>query len=206
MRLTPEKKLYLWEKGSNLAGFLVYGTFVYRTAQSFYDTHRISALLVTIFLLILSYFLIVRPPPKQQNLSLYDWSIAMGGTYLIMFMRPTGGGHDYILAQAMQILGIVIVIWGAISLNKSFGLVAVNRGIKTGGIYKYIRHPLYAGYLVQFTGYWFQNMTMPNTMVLILWMNFEVLRLFAEEKVLSQDPVYAEYMKKTRWRLIPFVF
>jgi protein-S-isoprenylcysteine O-methyltransferase Ste14 len=34
----------------------------------------------------------------------------------------------------------------------------------------------------------------------------QILRLLAEERLLSQDAEYAEYMTKVRWRLIPGVF
>jgi protein-S-isoprenylcysteine O-methyltransferase Ste14 len=34
----------------------------------------------------------------------------------------------------------------------------------------------------------------------------QILRILAEERVLAQDPEYAEYMTKVKWRLIPGVF
>jgi len=39
-----------------------------------------------------------------------------------------------------------------------------------------------------------------------MWMTYEILRLFSEEKYLSQDPAYVEYKKKVRWRMIPGIF
>jgi len=34
----------------------------------------------------------------------------------------------------------------------------------------------------------------------------QILRILAEERLLSQDPEYAAYMTTVRWRLIPGVF
>jgi protein-S-isoprenylcysteine O-methyltransferase Ste14 len=33
-----------------------------------------------------------------------------------------------------------------------------------------------------------------------------ILRIFAEEKLLSQDPVYRDYAAQVRYRLLPGVF
>jgi len=84
--------------------------------------------------------------------------------------------------------------------------VALTRGIKRGGLYRYVRHPIYAGYIITYAGFILQNLHVQNAAVIALFLIFLILRIFAEEEFLAQDPVYADYMTKTRWRLFPGVF
>jgi protein-S-isoprenylcysteine O-methyltransferase Ste14 len=93
-----------------------------------------------------------------------------------------------------------------ISLNTSIGMAAANRGIKTGGMYRLVRHPLYLSYAIAFGGFVLNQMTWHNTMVyfaaLLLW----VMRILAEERLLTRDPQYLAYTQRVRWRMVPFAF
>ena len=41
-----------------------------------------------------------------------------------------------------------IIIAGKLTLGRSFGLMPANRGVVSSGIYRFVRHPIYAGYLI----------------------------------------------------------
>jgi protein-S-isoprenylcysteine O-methyltransferase Ste14 len=84
--------------------------------------------------------------------------------------------------------------------------VATNGGINTGGLYQAIRHPLYSSYLVDFLGYLINNLSARNCMILAAAGVFQVQRMFIEEDLLKRDASFAEYMKRTCWRLIPLIF
>ncbi len=92
------------------------------------------------------------------------------------------------------------------SLNTSIGMTAANRGIKTGGLYRLVRHPLYLSYMIAFGGFVLNQMTWHNVMVyfaaLLLW----VMRILAEERLLTRDPKYQDYTTQVKWRLVPFLF
>jgi protein-S-isoprenylcysteine O-methyltransferase Ste14 len=85
-------------------------------------------------------------------------------------------------------------------------LVAANRGVKTGGLYAVVRHPIYAGYFLSFGAFIIQNTTVANAVIYILFVLLELMRIGAEERVLSQDPDYVAYARTTRWRVLPFVY
>lgn len=44
-------------------------------------------------------------------------------------------------------VGAKLCLW------RSFGLVAAHRGLKAGGLYAVVRHPMYAGYVISHVGY-----------------------------------------------------
>jgi protein-S-isoprenylcysteine O-methyltransferase Ste14 len=181
-------------------------TFMVMMLIDFRTRHRPSSLLIAIFEGAVVWFSLIRPMPKTSNTSMYDWSIALLGSFVILATRPAPQVHDHILLLGAQLVGMCVSLAGLFSLNKSFGLVAANRGVKTGGMYSIVRHPIYAGYFVSFGAFLLQNMTPTNVAIYVAFVAFEVLRIRAEERVLLEDPGYARYARSTRWRVLPLVF
>lgn len=204
--MDPERRRDLMEKTANILGAATYILFAAATVADFAARQRPSSLIQLTLVTIFAFFFIIRKPPKDVNLKIYDWVIALIGTYAPLLMRPAPLLHDVLVLQILQVVGTCWSIFGIVSLNRSIGLVAADRGVKATGAYKFVRHPIYAGYFVSFTSFFAQNMTVFNALALGCWMTTELMRIFAEEKVLMQDPAYAEYAKKVRWRLLPFVF
>lgn len=194
-----------WERAANAAAIIFYLVLMYRTLKHLLLTGHPSGFFLLIFeALIISLFLI-RKTPKDISLSPYDWFIALAGTIMPMQFIP-GGGLDTTFLHIVQFAGMGLSMLGIISLNKSFGLVAANRGVKTEGLYRYVRHPVYAGYFVSFFAFFLQNASVYNFVVLMLVYLLQVLRIYSEEKFLSKDPQYRKYMDRVRWRICPFIF
>jgi protein-S-isoprenylcysteine O-methyltransferase Ste14 len=84
--------------------------------------------------------------------------------------------------------------------------VPARRSIKTYGMYKIIRHPMYFSYIILFIGYLIDNTTLWNSIILGISILFLVLRIINEEKYLTSHIEYQEYMKKVRWKLIPYIY
>ena len=195
------------EGAFNVIGAVTFLLFAAVVIMDFYTTHRLSSLLIFIHTFMFVVFYIVRKaPPKETNWSIRDWLVVAGSMVVYNFLAPAAQIHDLFIMQVLQIIALGIFLAGMLSLNKSFGLVAANRGIKSSGIYKYLRHPLYAAYFLEGIAFVAQNMTARNIIVLIVWTVFQFLRIFAEEQYLSRDLVYVDYMKKVRWRLIPGLY
>lgn len=206
MKIDIEKHRHLLEKICNALGAFVYIVYVGVFAKDMYVHHRLSSFFPLTMSSVFFYFFLVRDMPKQINLSPHHWLIALYGTFLPLFFRPPTSVHDLMPLIVLQAVGICISIAGIFSLNKSFGLTPANRGVKTIGAYKIIRHPIYAGYVLTLACYCMQNYSDANVVIFFAWVLCELLRIFAEEKYLSQDPAYADYMKKVRWRILPYVF
>jgi protein-S-isoprenylcysteine O-methyltransferase Ste14 len=195
-----------WEYLGNIV-LAVYGlVFLFIMLADFEARHRPSSLLLAVFEGGVVWFSLFRPMPRSSNISLYDWFIAVLGSYVILFTRPAPVVHDQVLLLAAQLFGIGVSLAGLFSLNRSFGMVAVNRGVKTGGMYAVVRHPIYAGYFISYGAYLAQNTTLTNTVIYVAFVTLELLRVVAEERVLSQDPDYAAYARRTRWRVLPLVY
>ena len=196
----------LWEVGSNLCLSLLYLRFVLDHGRDFLADHRLSTFLLIAKVSGDMFFFLIRRLPKEVSVSPYDWTAAIVGTFAVTLMRPDADGADLIVGQAIQLFGMSLQVAGILSLNTSFGLTAANRGVKTGGMYRVVRHPLYMSYIVSCLGYVVNHPTPHNLAVYAAAVGFWVLRIVAEERLLMKDPAYAEYATKSRWRLVPFVF
>ena len=183
-----------------------YLLFSWGMLTDFMHTHRLSSLILTFFETLIVFYSLFRPAPKQANTSLYDWSVALAGTFILLLLRPAPQVNDHPVVIAVQLVGMSISLAALFSLNKSFGLVAANRGVKRGGLYSVVRHPIYAGYFVSFAAYVTQNATIPNVTIYAVFVCLELMRVTAEERVLSDDPEYVNYARSTRWRVVPFVY
>lgn len=148
---------------------------------------------------------VMRAQPVAVSGHVLDWIIAIASTAAPLLFVPA---DDAALpsARLLIVLAITVQIGGLLSLNRSFGLVAARRKIKTGGLYRVVRHPLYASYLLMYTGYVLSNTSAQNIAICLLAAALLMLRAWREERFLSQDSEYVLYMRRVKYRVLPMVF
>ena len=116
----------------------------------------------------------------------------------------TNMGIVNILKTISLIFGAIFV-WSTFSLRFKFSNLC-NRGIVSKGSYKYVRHPAYSSKLAS---WWIENLPFMNLVLafnLIVWSFIYYLRARTEERHLMKDPEYVAYMKKVKYRFIPYIF
>ena len=133
------------------------------------------------------------------------WLLAISGTLMPLTVRPTALVGFVTLGTAVQVIGTVGIIAALLSLRRSFGIVPAHRGIRTDGLYRVVRHPLYAAELLTILGIVLARPSPLNVSAFGCFCALQVLRAVAEERFLGSDPVYSEYRARVRYRLIPGV-
>lgn len=189
----------------NMVMAFILGCFLVYYFWQFIVFKKFNILLYIIQVTIMVVLFLIRDFPKKTSLQPYDWSIALAGTWLPLMLRPQNTG-DIFTFLILQAIGLMMSIIGYLSLNKSLGIVPAIRKIKTGGLYRLVRHPIYLAYIIAYGSFFAQNMSIFNGIILILIITFDVLRIIAEEKFLNQSSDYLEYTKKVKWRLVPWVW
>lgn len=135
------------------------------------------------------------------------WVAAPIGSFAMILGRPAGSaGLSHAVAESVQLAGVAVAIVSLAALGRSFGIVAANRGVRTSGPYRFVRHPVYAGYLIAWAGYVAESPSVRNLSLLALGLLAQGLRMHEEERVLSSDAEYRRYMGVVRHRLIPYVY
>jgi protein-S-isoprenylcysteine O-methyltransferase Ste14 len=110
------------------------------------------------------------------------------------------------VATALMFAGMIIQISAKVALWRSYGMVPANRGIKTGGPYRFARHPMYAGYTLTHIGFLLGFPSLQNFLLYFTVFFIEVARLMREELILKRDPLYRDYATRVPYRLLPGVF
>lgn len=135
-----------------------------------------------------------------------DWALAAGGTFVVLMIGKGGPPIHAGLGLALIMVGLTIHVGAKLSLWRSFGLVAANRGVKTIGLYRFVRHPMYAGYMLSHAGYLLAAPSWWNLGVYLITWTLLVARIEAEERTLSEDVSYRDYKQGVRYRLLPGVY
>lgn len=153
-------------------------------------------------------FVAIRRPTEALSFVFGEWLVAFTATAATLLVIPV---HYRIPALAplgllLFTVGALLQVAAKLALNRSFGVAPANRGIKRSGPYRLVRHPMYAGYFVNNVGLLLLMPAFTNLAVYAIAWTAQVLRVLAEERLLTQDPAYRAYAEDVRWRVIPGVF
>lgn len=104
-------------------------------------------------------------------------------------------------------LGIAMLVIVQNSYAGATVTVEADQTLVSGGLYRFVRHPMYVGNVIMMIGiplaldsYWGLLFVIPGTIVL-------ALRIFDEEKLLFDElPGYREYAERVRYRLVPYLW
>jgi protein-S-isoprenylcysteine O-methyltransferase Ste14 len=138
----------------------------------------------------------------------FDWVTATLGGWLPLATQPVGDGLGLatVSGSLIQVAGLSLTIVSFLTLGKSFGVVAANRGLKVHGPYRVVRHPIYLSHTVTQIGFLVANYHPLNFTILAAVWICQLLRIRAEERVLTETADYATYRGRVRWRLIPGLY
>lgn len=191
---------------TNISLAVFYLVFAFANAKSFLAEPRLSVLLIVLMETVAAIFLIIRRDPNETRHTWQTWTTTTFGTLAPTLFRPTDVTSDLLVGDILQVGGFAMQIVALLYLSRSFGLLPAYRGIKTDGLYSWVRHPLYTAYVISFIGYWINNQSMTNAAVAVFGAAFLVMRIHYEEALLLGYDDYARYANRTRWRLIPAVW
>jgi len=155
----------------------------------------ILAEMLTVLLL-----LIRRPGPIAG--SAWAFVVALVGTFAPLLVKAPEGPPAIAAGAVLMWLGLAISVSAKLSLARSFGMIAANRGVKSRGIYAFIRHPMYLGYAVTHLGFLLVFPNLFNLAIYVTTWTFQLLRIREEERWLRRDEAYRDYAGRVRYRLI----
>ncbi len=176
-----------------------------RIGNHFVATREVTGLLLLVSELLVVVFTIVRRPAVRVERSLavrIVAAISVLGPPLVNPTAMTGLAHP-LSTTALSMIGLLIVIAGKLSLGRSFGLMPAHRGIVCSGPYRWVRHPIYLGYMLTHVAFLLANPSAWNAVALIGADCALLVRMHFEERTLGHAPEYARYLARVRWRILP---
>ena len=153
-------------------------------------------------------FILLRRPTQDISRRREDWMIGLAGTLLpLLAIAPQGSPVAPMrICEAIMLAGFALQLSAKLTLRRSFGVVAANRGVKASGPYRLVRHPMYAGYLLTQIGFLMSGPALWNFAIYGATLLIQVRRIVAEERVLGLDDAYRAFAGKVRYRLVPGLF
>jgi len=157
------------------------------------------------FLLVMLF--LARRPSLSTSFRPSDWTLGIVGTFAPLLMRASGrAGALGGLGAPFVLCGLLLTVTGLLFLGRSIGVVAADRGIKMEGIYRVVRHPMYAGYSLSYLGYVLSYPSARNCLITAVTLVALNGRAVVEERFLARSPFYRDYLRRVPWRLVPYVY
>ena len=143
--------------------------------------------------------------PRSSTVNLRTLAASGGMLILPCFMRPTNLSIGALATTGLifELFGVVLTQVARVYMGRSFGVLPANRGIVSKGPFRWVRHPIYFGWLILSIGYAMSYPNGRNIMLIVTTLPFMVWRIDQEEVHLSADPEYRRYMDRVRYRLWP---
>jgi len=185
-----------------------YALFLYLSVKSWLNTGSLVGTGLIVFNTFVVVFLLTRRRPAIVTMSIWNWIFAPTAAVLPLLLRPvaSAGSLALVITSVGQALGLIIMVASLVTLNRSMGIVAANRGIKTGGPYAWVRHPLYAGEIVFLVSFVVSHWNHVNGLIVCAVILLQIIRSMHEEAVLLLDEQYAHYRVAVPYRLMPRLF
>ncbi|OYW44440.1 MAG: hypothetical protein B7Z08_10095 [Sphingomonadales bacterium 32-68-7] len=174
---------------------------IYRVAPQVFEHPQLLLFLVSE---LVGVVLLLTQRRGTWSIKPYPLVIALIGTGMGLLVVPQG---VRLVPEGVSVLlvfgGATISLLAKLFLGRSFGVVPANRGVKHRGVYRFVRHPMYAGYILNQLGFLLLFFSPINVAIYaVAWTAFW-LRAVEEEKFLESDAAYRQYRDRVRYRLIP---
>jgi len=150
-------------------------------------------------------FLLIRRRTDKISVNARDWIVAFGGTIAPLLVVNSETAFLPQAGLVVLMIGFVLHVGAKLALRRSMGVVPADRGVKTLGLYGFVRHPMYLGYMIVHIGFLVAAPSLWNAAVYAVTWALLVGRIFLEEQFLSANADYRAYCVKVRYRLIPGV-
>jgi len=205
----PFSKAALFDLGERGLVILLFIHFAYIAISSFERSLDIRSLLLLISETLPVALVIMRKPSASLSLRFWDWIFGLAGTTFPLLIVPAPGLQALapgFIFYSIIIGGLFLQISAKLSLGTSFGIIAANRGVKIEGPYRFVRHPMYVGYILTHIGLLIAFPSPRNAFLYLVTLAFQIVRIGCEERVLKQDAQYRDFAQRVRYRLFPGVF
>jgi protein-S-isoprenylcysteine O-methyltransferase Ste14 len=165
--------------------------------RSAWSSGSLIPLLIATESALVGFRLVMRRTGSSPEVPLLQRLVAWVSLFLPLAMQ---GAHRSRPGEILALVGLLFTLWALWTLGPSFGIAPADRGLVTKGPYRFLRHPMYAGALLNALGFLVTNLNPLNAALFALAGASAILRIRWEEAVIRD---YTPYAAHVRWRLVP---
>jgi protein-S-isoprenylcysteine O-methyltransferase Ste14 len=158
---------------------------------------------------VIAILFLIRTRPTVVSLHPLHWLVALVTSFSGLFFGRSleaPGPSQLIAADTLIALGLALGVATAIMLGRSYDFLPALRGVQTGWLYAFVRHPMYLSSILIRLGYVVRNCTLPNLVVFVAMTWLYDRRARYEEAVMQNDEAYRRYLARVRSRFVPLLY
>jgi protein-S-isoprenylcysteine O-methyltransferase Ste14 len=194
----------------NIFLFAVIGQYIARETQVDAIFKNPALIDVTFFIhnLIFLAVILFRREYVQLDSNWLHWLVAILSFFSGLFFVKTSISEMGIvnIAEIINFFAILSGIAALLSLGRSFGIVPAVRKVRTGGLYRIVRHPMFVSDMLFKIPLVLKYLTLYNLIVLAISVALYILRASYEEEILIKKDEYRQYVHKVKYRFIPYLY
>lgn len=126
--------------------------------------------------------------------------------WFLLDYATTGPDVAGVVGAGLVVAAVYVGGWARLTLGRTFGILPAVRTLRTGGPYRFVRHPIYLALIVTDVGVAIAHPSWRNALVASAGAVAHVVRVFREESLWFARASYRTYARRTRFRLVPYVF
>ena len=206
--MTRESREICWDFVARAVVGSLFALLSINLLADFARTHRATGLLLLVSESLVVVLTIVRRRARLVDRSAQAaiaTGLSLAGPSLVRVTAGAGLLPD-LATTIISAIGLIVVISGKLTLGRSFGIAPANRGVVVAGPYVFVRHPIYAGYLITHVAFACAYPSPWNLAILFVADAALIFRALCEERVLAADRTYQTYCRRVAWHLVPGVF
>lgn len=151
--------------------------------------------------------MVVRSAPVRITSSPLYWLVAFVASYYgFLTSSFLSEGQSLVPTQvtgALSLVSVAIDVYARLSLGRNIGFVPAQRRLVTGGAYRWVRHPIYSALFLAEVSVILESYSAVNLGFSAVFFALFVVKTLMEERFLGEDPEYAAYLRRVRYRWIP---
>jgi protein-S-isoprenylcysteine O-methyltransferase Ste14 len=161
--------------------------------------------------------------PASVHKSFYVWTASVLLMLVCLLWQPVGGelfalrGVRAATLVLVQLIGIWMIAQSVRGIDP-LDLAGIRQpppaaergtkeqGLQVGGVYRFVRHPLYFGWILATFGH--PHMTGDRLAFAAITTFYLLIAIPWEERSLTESfgEAYREYKRQVRWRVMPFIY
>lgn len=140
------------DNGKYLGSAMMFG-FGLLALYRWQQTHLVFFLLLVLRDFVAAYFFLARESAQASSGKWFSMVAYFSSAIPLLYFGPDHASKELLLASdILAIIGFLFVALATVELGTSIGISPAKRSLVKSGIYKWVSHPMYVGYIISEMG------------------------------------------------------
>ena len=207
---TVKSTLERWVKSFvfSIVCFSIWGSLTVLRARALTHAFDWMELVWLVYNATVAALFLIRRRPSIVSLEPEHWLVALLTSFSGLFFEKSSAGLPGTepVADGLIFVGLAGAASTALALGRNYDFLPALRGVTTSWLYGVVRHPMYVFSILIRLGYVAKHASVFNVGMFGVMVWLYGCRALFEERILSQDQTYNQYVGRVRYRFLPGLY